>query len=149
MPFNIAQWKEGDDPQLVIDFINEVMDDIRPSYSQPGWFTAEQEAEICKKYTPNNGQYSFTFYDGKILHVGYKDVAISFQKDQMMFEFTFENLTVSLHEDWQYYGRDTVYNSSHQDHRYNSDLVGFEDLLKIEGIDKKPITVVVSKGSGF
>ena len=48
MPFNIAQWKEGDDPQLVIDFINEVMDDIRPSYSQPGWFTAEQEAEICK-----------------------------------------------------------------------------------------------------
>ena len=46
MPFNIAQWKEGDDPQLVIDFINEVMDDIRPSYSQLGWFTAEQEAEI-------------------------------------------------------------------------------------------------------
>lgn len=81
MSFNIAQWKEGDDPQLVIDFINEVMDDIRPSYSQLGWFTAEQEAEICKKYTPNNGQYSFTFYDGKILHVKYKGVEISFQKD--------------------------------------------------------------------
>ena len=151
MDFNIAQWKEGDDPQLVIDFINEVMDDLRPSFSLPGWYTSEQEEEICKKYNPNNGQHSFTYYDGKILHVEYKDVEISFQKDNGQFEFTFDNLFVGLYEDWKYYGRDTVYNGSYKEERYNSIYSGFEGLLKVKGISDTTediVTVIVAKETG-
>lgn len=149
---SVYSWKEGDDPQLLIDFVNEVLDDLRPSYSQPGWFTKEQEEEICKKYTPNNGAYSFTFYDGKILHVEYKDVEISFQKDSGSFSFDFENLNISLYEDWKYYGSDEVYNESYKDSRYNSHFEGFEPLLKSKGISQTEediITVVVTtiKGS--
>lgn len=145
MTFQIAQWKEGDDPQLVIAFINEVMADLLPTYSEPGWYTPEQEEEILKKYNRNNGLYeSFTFYDGKILHLEYKDVEISFAKMDMAFEFTFDNILVSFHEDYSY-GSGKIYNSSHKTDRYNSIYPGFEDLLKVKGIDNQPITVIVEK----
>lgn len=144
MTFNISQWSEGDNPQLIIDFINEVMDDLRPSYSQSGWYTLEQQQEILKKYAQNN-DYSFTYYDGKILNVSYKGVEIAFAKSHMSYEFTFDNLFVALYEDWSYYGRDTVFNSSYKENRYNSIYQGFENLLDIKGITDKPITVVVTK----
>lgn len=32
----ISEWEEGNDPQLVIDFIKEVMKDLLPSFSKPG-----------------------------------------------------------------------------------------------------------------
>lgn len=145
MTFNISQWSEGDNPQLIIDFINEVMDDLRPSYSQSGWYTLEQQQEILKKYAQNNNDYSFTYYDGKILNVSYKGVEIAFAKSHMSYEFTFDNLFVALYEDWSYYGRDTVFNSSYKENRYNSIYQGFENLLDIKGITDKPITVVVTK----
>ena len=145
MTFNISQWSEGDNPQLIIDFINEVMDDLRPSYSQSGWYTLEQQQEILKKYARNNNDYSFTYYDGKILNVSYKGVEIAFAKSHMSYEFTFDNLFVALYEDWSYYGRDTVFNSSYKENRYNSIYQGFENLLDIKGITDKPITVVVTK----
>lgn len=145
MIFNISKWKEGDNPQLIIDFINEVMDDLRPSYSQSGWYTLEQQQEILKKYARNNNDYSFTYYDGKILNVSYKGVEIAFAKSHMSYEFTFDNLFVALYEDWSYYGRDTVFNSSYKENRYNSIYQGFENLLDIKGITDKPITVVVTK----
>lgn len=149
MTNKISKWKEGDDPQLVIDFINEVMNDLRPSYSENGWFTPEQEAEICKKYSPNNGpHHSFSFYDGKILHVEYKDVEISFLKMDMSFEFTFNNIFVGLYEDYHYYGGDTTYNKSRKEDRYNSFCPGFEDLLKIKGITDASITVVITQTEG-
>lgn len=144
MTFNISQWSEVDNPQLIIDFINEVMDDLRPSYSQSGWYTLEQQQEILKKYAQNN-DYSFTYYDGKILNVSYKGVEIAFAKSHMSYEFTFDNLFVALYEDWSYYGRDTVFNSSYKENRYNSIYQGFENLLDIKGITDKPITVVVTK----
>ena len=144
MTFNISQWSEGDNTQLIIDFINEVMDDLRPSYSQSGWYTLEQQQEILKKYAQNN-DYSFTYYDGKILNVSYKGVEIAFAKSHMSYEFTFDNLFVALYEDWSYYGRDTVFNSSYKENRYNSIYQGFENLLDIKGITDKPITVVVTK----
>ena len=145
MTFNISQWSEVDNPQLIIDFINEVMDDLRPSYSQSGWYTLEQQQEILKKYAQNNNDYSFTYYDGKILNVSYKGVEIAFAKSHMSYEFTFDNLFVALYEDWSYYGRDTVFNSSYKENRYNSIYQGFENLLDIKGITDKPITVVVTK----
>ena len=49
MTFNIAQWKEGDDPQLIIDFINEVMDDLRYKYLDLCFF---------KDPIPNNYNYT-------------------------------------------------------------------------------------------
>lgn len=143
MSFNIADWGNGDDPQLIIDFINEVMDDIRPIYSLSGWFTTEQEEEICKKYTPNHGSGSFSFYDGKILHVAYKDVEISFVKFDMSYEFTFNNIYVSLYEDYMYQNHDKIYNNSGKQNRYISSYEGFEDLLKIKGITNATITVIV------
>lgn len=146
MTFNIAQWKEGDDPQLIIDFINEVMDDLRPSYSQPGWFSKEQVEEICKKYEPTLPvEHAFSFYDGKILSVTYKDVDIHFQKDGMMYVFDFENIFVGLYEDWRFVGETKYYNDSGYEERYNSTFEGFEGLQKIVGIGSGDITVVVEK----
>ena len=145
MTFKIAEWTEGDDPQLVIAFINEVMNDLLPSYSEPGWYTPEQEEQILKKYSPNNGIYeSFTFYDGKILHVEYTDVQIDFAKMDAALEFTFENICIGFYEDYSY-GTGKIYNSSNKTARYNSIYPGFEDLLKIKGIDTQPITVTVKK----
>ena len=58
---------------------------------------------------------------------------------------------VGLYEDWYYHGRDTVYNGSYKDERYNSIYSGFEGLLKVKGISNTTediITVIVAKETG-
>lgn len=146
MNTQISKWKVGDDPQLIINFIKEVMKDLLPSYSISGWYTKEQIEQICQKYTPTYSiQHSFSFYDGKILNVKYKDVIIHFQKDGMIYSFDFDNISVNFYEDWRFYGETEYHNDSYCTERFNCSLSGFEALKEITGIGSGDITVVVEQ----
>ena len=140
-------WKLGDDPQILIDFIFEFRNNIWEAYSISGHWTKEQEELISKFCSPPlNGIYHTTFYDGKILHCSIYDIDISFQKVNASMSFNFKDINIEIYSDYLYTSSSKIYNDSYKKERYNSFTKGFEKLLDIRELDASSlVTIIITK----
>lgn len=141
---NISDLSEVQDPELIINFINEVFNDFRPIYSKGGHWTLSDVHTISQKYEQMKGLLTFDFYDGKIFHGVYKGVLISFIHMDMTYSFTFKNFDITLAEDYSYTHSNIVHNSISTSTRYQSHLEGFEELTRIEGTIGNPLSVLIN-----
>lgn len=140
-------WKIGDDPQILIDFIFQFRNNIWEAYSASGHWTKEQEKLISNYCFPSfNGKEHITYYDGKILHCSIYDIEISFLKVDASMSFTFKDICIEIYSDYFYTSSSKIYNDSYKKERYNSFIKGFEKLLDIRELDDScEVTVVITK----
>jgi len=107
--------------------IQEILDLIKPIWINAGRFE-NKELETLKSFGFEDIRDGF--YDGKIIHFVYKDLACNFFKDDSTYSFYFKNgFYVTIYEDFEYCGSNEVFNNcSYEEsftNRTNTDIEPF------------------------
>lgn len=135
----VYNWKEGDNTEHVITYILKVIEDIRPVYTPPGhWKKEDLDALKVLPYSTEVG-----FYDGKILKIQDGDLEWHFEKYDVLIEITLKDYSISIAENYGYYGSDREYNYLSEDE--GTGLKGFETLENLQLLNDKQTIVVVTK----